>query len=112
MRPPQPRRVKLPIVPGQLQRHRVHPRRPDLNLALARQREDVPPALPVVGDKVQVVAVHANTMQIMGLPETDEGAADVLEGEGDLVPADVDEALSRVFLARCRPDRDGSEEAV
>ncbi|ROV90416.1 hypothetical protein VSDG_08426 [Cytospora chrysosperma] len=87
--------IELLVTFGQLQLHGVHLGRLDLELSVALQHQDVAALLPVVGDEVQVVRGDANALQVVRLAEADQGAADVLKGEGGLVLADLKQALAR-----------------
>jgi len=90
MGPQQVGPVKVLVALGQLKRHRVHLGCLDFDLAIALQRQNMTTALPVLGYKVEVVAVDTDPLQIMGLPEIDKGTTDVLESERDLVFADLE----------------------
>lgn len=77
----QVRLIKVPIAFGQLESHRVHLSRLHFHLAVALESQNMTAALPVVGDKVEVVTMNTNALQIMRLPEAYQGTADVLKGK-------------------------------
>lgn len=73
--------VKILITLRQLKSHRVHLSRFHFDFAITLQRQDMTTALPVVGNKVQVVAMNTNTLQIVRLSKAYQGTADVLKGK-------------------------------
>lgn len=82
--------VKVLIAFGQLESHGVHLSRLHFHLPVALQSQNMTATFPVISNKVEVVAVNTNSLQIVRLPEAYQSATYILKGEGDLVSADLE----------------------